>query len=554
MLQIPSSAFSLFSSSPGVVGLFGGFFIVAQLVVPFILSGQTAPKYSATRTIDITLAPTKCDPSSIPTAFPYVAAVGFAAFIFASLFCILRAKGFSFSSSPGPNERPRSESPPPSPGSNSSAQRAPRRYPWLWFILLILALLAIGILAAYLYFDSRVVVPVNALASRSSQALSSIEARIRDWGSEVMVFISDLKTQIFLHGQQYCEFILFAFAGHCVALLVVLAFRPLYSLIGSLARIIGPVFCTALLLPAVVISSFSQLSWIFWVTYYLGWGTNRSPVMYEIHQNLSHSTSSLCSSTALSSSYLSLVLGPIIVHASMNGFRTVFLLLIRIPSPSKIGVRHLGPLLLFNLALCAGTIFMYTVSFFVALSAEQYARWCPRTRRLFCQSFSSPQARDEMREICLVLMHQYQHWKSVEIQDFYKLMRDLQSSFLAAGRLIVAPAAILYGHLSPPHANLCRGYGAGAVGVDASVENRIATETRPVEATSATPRADTTKDQHRRRDMHEAACAAMGFVGDARPSSPPARLLPPASETVFYLDVASSTCVVQSARLPTAES
>ncbi|KAJ7911992.1 hypothetical protein B0H13DRAFT_2478898 [Mycena leptocephala] len=101
MLQIPTSALSLFSfSSKGLVGLFGGFFIGAQVTLNMIvLSGLSVPKTSlyATRTTEIVLMPTKCVPSNGTIHLPYVAAMGYAIVIFASLFSILRAKGFGHS-------------------------------------------------------------------------------------------------------------------------------------------------------------------------------------------------------------------------------------------------------------------------------------------------------------------------------------------------------------------------------------------------------------------------------------------------------------------------
>ncbi|KAJ7775751.1 hypothetical protein DFH07DRAFT_937094 [Mycena maculata] len=464
MLQIPSSIFSLFSSSPGVVGLFGGFFIGAQLVVPFILSGRSAPKYNATRTIEITLAPTKCDPSSIPIAFPYVAATGFAAFIFASLFCILRAKGFSFSSSPGPNERPRPESPPPAPGSNSSTQRTPRRYPWLWFILLILALLALGILAAYLYFDSyKVPTPANVfaslLASSFSQGMSRIERRIWDWGLVAVAFISDLKTQIFLHGRQYCKVILLALAGHFGALIITSAFRCLHTGTMTIHWFYWVVLTSRFTTAYVIVSKFR---WV-WVAYYFLWYADALPGVQTIHQLILHLESFLILwARALGPDEIWMLIGPLAIHATATIAWTGILLLRIISHALRLVPRRRNRILRVFAGQCLKSMLLFHAGAFFCFPIFQCQMVdINQIWRLLWRSFSCARSRQDLRDIYWLLSQQYHHWKVGQIEDFYTLRWGLRRSFYSAGKmcletwgtlscvhklLIVTPAAIFYGY------------------------------------------------------------------------------------------------------------
>ncbi|KAJ7775738.1 hypothetical protein DFH07DRAFT_984836 [Mycena maculata] len=478
MHQIPSSILSLFSLSPGVVGLFGGFFIGAQLVVPSILSGRSAPKYSATRTTEITLAPTKWDPSSIPIAFPYVATVGFAAFIFASLFCILRAKGFSFSSSPGPNERPRPESPPPSPGSNSSAQRAPRRYTWLWFILLILTLLALGILAAYLYFDPyKIPTPANVFASlfpsSCSKGMSWIERRIWDCGLVAVAFVSDLNTQIFLHSRQYCKVILLALAGHFGALIITSAFRRLRT--GAMTiHWFYWVVLTSRFTTAYVIAS--RFRWV-WVAYYFLWYADVLPGVQTIHQLILHLESFLISwARALGPDEIWMLIGPLAIHATATILWTGILLLRIISHAFRLVPRRRNRILRVFAEQCLKSMLLFHAgAFFFFLISQRQVVHIKQIRRLLWRSFCCARSRQDLRDIYWLLSQQYHHWKVGQIEDFYTLRWGLRRSFYYAGEMCLETWGTLSG---PPYADLRRGYGAGAVSVDESDSGSDSTASR----------------------------------------------------------------------------
>ncbi|KAJ7476913.1 hypothetical protein B0H11DRAFT_2426364 [Mycena galericulata] len=575
--QIPSSAPALFSLSPSLASLF----LVAQVVVPFILSSLSAPKkfISATpsRTIEIILAPTKCDLSSSPIAFPYVAAMGFAAFIFASLFCILRAKGFFA------RPHPANPSPPPAPDSNSSAQKVSQRSPWLWLLLLILALMAFGIFAALLYRDYKVKfkvpAPVSALVKSCVQRLSAFEGGFREGCGVIASYIS---TMVRKCRWQYFKTLLLAFTGHCLGLLIVFTHRKLRPRVLDFARF-HCVPSTSVLVPIAVVCSFSQLSWIPWINYCLLWGLRWLPDIRSIHESilrfLSRTSPTL---DAMDSVDIWMIFGPFAVHAAVMCLGTVAIVLVNVPSETRVMVRQLWDLfLLYFCAWILNTAVLYGVSIFM-FSHLRLSVPPPYVRPSRWETLSCPPP-----QICWLVDEQFADWKVGQIQDFYALRWDLQRLFWVAVRgcydtwgmldciqksFIVAPAAIFYGHFyivhlivsplipgsssrrCPPLASFCWRYGTGSVDMDdlytlfllshlhGSVENRLAAATRqPGKVPKAAPNTDTARQERTRRDKHEAAGAAMGIVGDALLFSPPASLLPPS----YSSGALSSTCSFQ---------
>ncbi|KAJ7701799.1 hypothetical protein B0H17DRAFT_164633 [Mycena rosella] len=92
MFRIASSVLSLVSfSSMGLVGLFGGSCIGAQITASILLSGLSVAKTSlhTTRPLEIGPLPTECVPSNDKISIPYVAIIimAYAALVSASLFC-----------------------------------------------------------------------------------------------------------------------------------------------------------------------------------------------------------------------------------------------------------------------------------------------------------------------------------------------------------------------------------------------------------------------------------------------------------------------------------
>ncbi|KAJ7481743.1 hypothetical protein FB451DRAFT_1364855, partial [Mycena latifolia] len=178
--------------------------------------------------------------------------MAYATIVFASLFYILRTKGFGASSSstcgqpihygkpPSPedpiptgsttssrassparghhtigNQPP---SPPPEPGSSGSTDKAPCRSRWLFWLLLIVALRLAG---SYAYFTNQ-----NSLAhlvvvvSPWIQHLSVLESDFFGWCHAIVSWSSTVKLHLFLHGLHYCQILLLALASHsgCISI------------------------------------------------------------------------------------------------------------------------------------------------------------------------------------------------------------------------------------------------------------------------------------------------------------------------------------------------
>jgi hypothetical protein len=329
MLQIPTSALSLFSSSKGLVGLFGGFFIGAQVTLNIVLSGQSVPKTSlyATRTTEIVLMPTKCVPSNGTIHLPYVAAMGYAIVIFASLFSILRAKGFGHSQAL-PDGRPPSPddpipydslvsnraippacnpigmgtqppSPPPDPGSSSSSAKAPRWNRWIWVLLILVLLALVVVLGGYFihfaYPDSPAAASVSRVVAFARQILSAIERFFRDRWIAAGSWISGVKIYISQNGRQISKILLVALASHFVCLLVFGVLRLFCACAMSLPTCCH-VIIWSFLISMAVIAFVPQLNWIMWMFYYFGY----------LNGELSSVQKVICIVLQFSSSFLSL--------------------------------------------------------------------------------------------------------------------------------------------------------------------------------------------------------------------------------------------------------
>ncbi|KAJ7476889.1 hypothetical protein B0H11DRAFT_2194686 [Mycena galericulata] len=467
--------------------------------------------------------------------------MGFAAFIFASLLCVLRAKGF-FAARPHPAH----PSPPPAPDSNSSVQKAAHRSPWLWLVLLILALMAVGIFAARLYFDYyrakfKVPAPVSALVTSCIQSMSVLEDGFRRGCAAAVLYIWTVGRHIFARGWQYHNIVLLAAAGHCLGILVVFAHRSLRAPVVAVVWLHWYPL-SSFLVPLAVVASSVKLSWILWIGYHLG--DEIYPSIGDIHQIIIDVPSYLSvllgapDSIDLANKY-QMILGPLIIHAAMMSFWAMALTILAIPSAFRV-LRLLRPLLMTFPRNCILSIAGLVVWALFWFSLLQFNRLTPYGQQLVWQAFFCPKSRAELLEAGRYLMERHLHWKMGRIQEFHALGLQLQRSFWAAINLIVAPAALFYGHfhIIPAARKLLltiRNWRRRDTytffllpHLHASVENRLAAATRrPGEAPIVTPSSDTTNEQRIRRDTNEAAGAAMGFVGDALPFSPPAHLSPP---------------------------
>ncbi|KAJ7775741.1 hypothetical protein DFH07DRAFT_799590, partial [Mycena maculata] len=152
-------------------------------------------------------------------------------------------------------------------------------------------------------------------------------------------------------------------------------------------------------------------------------------------------------------------LAPLALHTVIICLRTAVSDIIAIPSVARATVRYVRPIfpqLLYSSIRC---LVLFCIYWPISFCIFQYAIWGPKTRNLFWQSFSCPQARDEIREICWRLIQAYQNWKSVQIQDFHELGSGFPSAIWTVGSqahgmlscvpklLVVVPAAIFYGYV-----------------------------------------------------------------------------------------------------------
>ncbi|KAJ6591243.1 hypothetical protein DFH09DRAFT_1139090, partial [Mycena vulgaris] len=396
MLQIRSSALSLFSFSfKGLVSFLGGFCIGAQVTANILLSSLSAAKNSslrATRTFEIILLPTKCDLSNGTISSPYVALIAYATVVFASLFCILRAKGFTSSSSstctqPSPHGEPPSPddplhskasprafslahkrngvgnhppSPPPEPDSSGSTDKPPRRNSWLfWLLLLLLAVvLLLGVSGIYICLtDNHSRAELLAVASPFIQHLSFLEngffdgfLAVASYISTVQIYISlpidgflavasyiaTVQIHISLPSFHCCKILLLTLASHSGSIFIQARLSRLASftatrILACLGYRCGVSFGTIFLLAFV-----SPLRWVLYALYGYGWVF----VMFIVVPLADNQSFSKCSTTpgpvyslwiSLSSTDRSVMLGPTLIQLTILGVGSLLRGLMSVP-------------------------------------------------------------------------------------------------------------------------------------------------------------------------------------------------------------------------------
>ncbi|KAJ7173073.1 hypothetical protein C8R43DRAFT_1231072, partial [Mycena crocata] len=285
MLQMPSSILSLGSFSKGLVGLFGGVCIGTQVALNIVVSGLSNPKTSvliATRTTGNVPSPTKSVPSngSFPFPFAYVAALAFATFVFAALFCILRAKRVCSPVSSQPDPLPPSDM-----GSSCGAENNPPPTRWWWIVGLIVAILGLAFVGFYVYFayddvyfaydnlHSNVGSTVHAVASFFGQNMQLWEV-LSNTFHPIIPCISAFMIDLFLHGRRYSKILLLAGMGYSSCVLAIGLLCRLRAFVAarvpSASNPRWTLFCIWVG-TAIIISSSPYLSWIHWMPYYTPW-------------------------------------------------------------------------------------------------------------------------------------------------------------------------------------------------------------------------------------------------------------------------------------------
>ncbi|KAJ7138494.1 hypothetical protein C8R43DRAFT_1019307, partial [Mycena crocata] len=361
-------------------------------------------------------------------------------------------------------------SPPPEPGSSSSAVKAP--WPIRWLLFLMIALLVLLIIAASVvarvYFAYSVPPAVQELASFSGQKLVAVDKKLRDGWDVLMSYLAAAVLYLSEHGLRQSKFLLLAIAMHLTCLLI---FSTLCRLRRRFVRIDEEeayVFGIFMMMIA-GISSFSQLSWIFWGGYYFFHG-RILPSIDGIIWNL------LCFSSYLSSlaishfDELSIVIGIAVIYTSTVCLWLGCHILCGLPS-SMMGIaRQLShPLVLrFLVTSCLSGIASFSVEFLVLWSLLQYSQlgstdrhllwksvFCPKGRPFTCQN-----SRQRAKALLWDLLGNYQEWKAVQIEHFKELAAALPNTLIARLNsgfeiwhglhpmqklLIAAPALIFYG-------------------------------------------------------------------------------------------------------------
>ncbi|KAJ7177815.1 hypothetical protein C8R46DRAFT_664838 [Mycena filopes] len=461
---IPSSVFAL--SSKGLAGLFGGFYIGAQVAVSLVLSSLSVPKLSnsliATRTTNIILSPTKCVPSNGTPSFHYVAAMGYAIVISAILFSILRAKGFTTAPSP----------PPPEPGSSGTADQAPRPRRWLW--LLALFALLVGGIGAYFYLCRTV--PAAAFVCFGGDFLPFIEgylhrgrvattARISACISTIMALIYSAA----YYGLQYTRILCLALASHSGCLF-------LYRKSSRLRRIVciritdpSNYYHWGVFLGSVSLLAFvAQQRWALWGIYTYGLLLLMTTGIF-----LNHICLASVYQIALDMWYFesqeqrAMILGPILLHLAVVMFSTFSVLFFNgVPATARALYRSTvllrrRPSLLscFLLDCLYGALALVICSLPLVIGSilTVYGLNPEYSQMLWCHTPCSPRWWASVRRIRRIFGALYHSWIDVDIKYWRDLIPALwnmagnvfevwQTLNHTQKMLIVAPAVLFYGY------------------------------------------------------------------------------------------------------------
>ncbi|KAJ7499747.1 hypothetical protein FB451DRAFT_1429917 [Mycena latifolia] len=433
MLQIPSSVFSLFSlSSKVLVGLCSGLFIGSKVAVTQFIVSIPKDSFPATRTTEIILLPTKCVLSSSKISFSCIAILAYVTFIFASVICILRAKGFTRASGNGVASQP--PSPPPEPGSNCSADKK-RGWVWLlWLIAILLGLVLLGLAGFYMFFvDYKTNVSLPAFAAHSIHGLSFIERSLFDGLSAAASFQSTVKLHISMHSWRYLKIILLALTSHSLCSLVAVMLDRLRRCAVAFA---GRYWMTMGQLTLVPI-------------YWLSKG-NLLPTVLAVHRDVLRLRSRLSFLETYESVGISMVVGPAIIHAATMG---LLLALLGIPCTATALSRELSDRsALINFLRTSLSTVAFFVTFFVTFFGTefliyQYSLLRPDIQQLVWRSFVCPRARSQVQTVFWFLVGEYEDWKSTQIKDFRVLVSALRGAFFRAIDLCLERWVILcWGH------------------------------------------------------------------------------------------------------------
>ncbi|KAJ7039454.1 hypothetical protein C8F04DRAFT_1255154 [Mycena alexandri] len=454
---MPTSTFSMFSSSKGVDGFFGLICVVIQMVLTVVLSEpktEFTPAGRATATVKVVYQPTKCALSNGTGSFPYVAAMGYAAIVSSGLVYILRAKrvvqqvpppASHADKDPGTGDRP--PSPPSDADTESNAKKRPNR--WLRLLLIFLIWMVFLSLGAALFV---------AYLERTPQFVGQLLADV------VIIFEtglshgwSSIASTIHLHGQRYSKFFLLASTSHCVCIIMGLVFRRARRRTVSLVTkyLITETEVVITYIPAVAVAIFPQLNWIYWMIFY--------PTALAHHVIMAINWILNCVQTFLfkfDAEDLLMVLGPLLLHTLAMCFWTVSITLRGAPFVTKATIWHLSSRRrnIHGAATSLGVIAVFVLYFAIAYSLIHRTN----VNDPLWAALYSPKAREGV----WYFIRQFRTWKSVQLAKFAVIMPKLQRIMAyeigAACRtwgtlhwppklLILAPAFIFYLHFDLAH-------------------------------------------------------------------------------------------------------
>ncbi|KAJ7083162.1 hypothetical protein B0H15DRAFT_851495 [Mycena belliarum] len=454
MLQTPSSVFSLVSlSSKAFFGLCAGVFIDSKVVFTQLVMSIPENSLNATRTTASVLLPTECAPA-IPSISVFCTAVAsYVAIIFTAVLCILCAEG---SRRAATGRQP--PSPPPSISSRCDATKK-RRWTWLWWLIILLGILVLGLATFYKRFSAE-----EDYKTRCIEGLAFLERSFSDGLLSIASFLSALKLHLSLHGQHYLRSILLALASHSVWVFIALVSHRFRRYAVNLCErywLSTPVWLVSPLL----IASFSGLNWTFWLPWY--WACTRThslPDVLGIQETVFRFISEFSFLAGYGPNSVALLIGPSLIHASILSIWTILLAILKIPRTARAvmaTLRELYEKSLLRVLLAASvcTVTSYLTYCSIRFSWNQYHMLPPETQQAVWRWFSCPQSKAEVQRTYWVLVGEFRQWKSTQIADFPVLVSVLWELFLTRIKLcaqtwgmlclghrllIVVPALIFY--------------------------------------------------------------------------------------------------------------
>ncbi|KAJ7083182.1 hypothetical protein B0H15DRAFT_952198 [Mycena belliarum] len=457
MLQIPSSAFSLVSLSSKILGLCSNFFPGSKVLYTQLVLSIPQNSSSVTQTAASIWLPTTCALSAPHIPVSCIAIVGYATVVSASLFCILRAKGF-----PGIASQP--PSPPPDSGSSFSVDEKQARS-WLsWILYLLIGLVVLSLTLLYWFLDNDGSLPAPMFTVPWIDGLSLMERTFEDGLIYTASFLFAARLHISTHAYQHIKLIILALASHAVCIALALVFEQWRRRAVSLAPTLWLPYCVTIVVPVIIISSFSWLNWIFWLLWHCG-SQLFLPTATTIKARIIHDLPPwLLFLRTYELASVSMIAGSTLVHVAISGLSTITMALLGMPHAARHVICRLSNRSLLRCCLCASCIVIMIVagSFGIAiLGTLCIGSSLDLLRLVLWHSVPLMLARAEVQKVPWGMVSEHLEWKYMQIADFHHLVSTLWGlrfsginictrtwGGLAWGHqlLIVLPAMIFYSY------------------------------------------------------------------------------------------------------------